>query len=417
MFNIIKTIIKRSTTFVVSKRGLAMGKRILSKEELWQMVFGAAAIATGGGGACPTYEEFSERADTFLEEVHEPTLIEPTDVRDEDEILCNTGVGGGIRREYAERYPRRYFPSKGWFKQIDLIHPLNSWSKIPEGPTDDHIKKLLEIVGKKPIASVPDEIGPHLADMLYRDARMGLPTVDADWSGCRAVPELSLSTLNVIDAPIGPYTIGTAWGDVIAGYKILSHQRWEDICRTIAVMSGGGCASAITISGETLRKGTEHKTVSYCIKAGKAILEANERGDDPVEALIKTTKGYKIFEGKVAYYTVEPKNAFVYGYAWIEGMGEYEGKTFKLWYQNENQISWIDEEPYVTCPDPFTVIDRKTGLGLSNFRSEWWTPGREVAVCARKACDFWRTKRGLSIYNPKHFGFDIKYVPIEEKLG
>ncbi len=391
-----------------------MVKKVLKKEDLWQMVFGASALATGGGGACPTYERFSESADSFFEEGYKPTLVSPTDLKDDDVVLCNTGVGGGIRREHAERYARNYFPSNGWFKQIDLVYPLNSWSNIPEGPSQKHIKKLFEITGKKPTVSVPDEIGPHLAGMIYRDSKMGLPTVDADWSGCRAVPTLSLSTLNVIDAPIAPYTIGTAWGDLIVGYEILSYQRWEDVVRTMAVMSGGGCASAMMISGETLKKGSEHKSVSFCIKTGKAMLEAKKKGDDPIEALIKATDGYKIFEGKVAYFTTEAKNAFVYGHVWIEGTDEYEGKTLKIWYQNENQISWVNEEPYVTCPDPFTVIDKKTGLGLSNFRREWWIPGREVAVCARKSSDFWRTERGLSIYNPKHFGFYIKYRPIEE---
>lgn len=397
--------------------GSDMGKRVLSKEELWQTAFGGAALATGGGGACPTYEQFSAKADMFFDSGYKPILIDPGDLNDKDLVLCNTGVGGGIGREFEERYARNYSPPKGWLKQIDLIYPLNGWSEIPEGPVDAHIKKLFEIMGKEPVASIPDEIGPHLADMLYRDARMGIPTVDADWSGCRAVPTLSLSTLNVIDAPIDLYSIGTAWGDVIVGYKILSHQRWEDICRTIAVMSGGGCGSAISLTGDIIKKGTEHGTPSFCMKVGKAVLEAVKKGDDPIEALVKTSKGYKIFEGKLAYFTNEGKNAFVYGNAWIEGTGEYGGKTLRIWYQNENQISWIDEQPYVTCPDPFTVIDKKTGLGLSNFRSDWWTPGREVAVCARKACKFWRTERGLRIYNPKHFGFDIKYVPIEEKLG
>jgi len=70
----------------------------------------------------------------------------------------------------------------------------------------------------------------------------------------------------------------------------------------------------------------------------------------------------------------------------------------------------------VTCPDPFTVLEADTGLGLSNFRQEWWTSGKKVAVTAMKACDFWRTERGLKIYNPKHFGFDIEYVPIEKRL-
>jgi len=391
-------------------------KRVLSKDELWQMVYGGAALATGGGGACPTYEEFSLKVDPFFGSGGKPTLIDAKDLHDDDLVVCNTGVGGGINREFAERYARSYSPPKNWFKQIDLVYPLNSWSKIPEGPSDAHIKKLFEIIGRQPVASIPDEIGPHLVNMLIRDARMGVPTVDADWSGCRAVPTLSLSTLNVEDVPIDLYSIGTAWGDVIIGYKILSHQRWEDICRTIAVMSGGGCGSAIALNGKTIKQATELRTPSFCLKVGKAILEADRRGSDPVEALVKASEGYKIFEGKIAYFTNEDKNAFVWGHAWIEGTDEYKGKTFKLWYQNENQISWIDEEPYVTCPDPFTVIDKKTGLGLSNFRPEWWAPDREVAVCAMKASKFWRTERGLKIYNPKHFGYDIKYVPIEKRL-
>ena len=62
------------------------------------------------------------------------------------------------------------------------------------------------------------------------------------------------------------------------------------------------------------------------------------------------------------------------------------------------------------------MLDAKTGLGMSNFRTEWWAPGKEVAVTAMKACEHWRTERGLKIYNPGHFGFDIEYVPIEKKL-
>jgi len=34
-----------------------------------------------------------------------------------------------------------------------------------------------------------------------------------------------------------------------------------------------------------------------------------------------------------------------------------------------------------------------------------------------KAAKPWRTKRGLRIFSPKHFGFDIKYRPIEDIVG
>jgi hypothetical protein len=394
-----------------------MGKRTLNKEEIWQLVWGASALATGGGGSCPTYEQFSAQADTFLKEGREPILIDPTDIKDDDIVFCNIGCGGGIRFEESALYPR-YTPRTGLLKQIDLTRGINSWSKLPEfGRGETHLEKLAELIGKKPVAYTPFECGPLDSGQLYACARRGLPLVDEDLAGYRAVPELSLTKLNVFDAPVAPYTIATSWGDLIVGHTIFSHQRFEDIGRYIAVISGGSSSPAYAMTGKYLKMGKTHNTMSLAIKVGKAMLEAKDKGDDPVDVLVEVTNGFKIFEGKVAGYMTEAKMGFNWGNAWIEGTGDYEGKTFKLWFKNENQISWIDEEPYVTCPDPFTVIDKKTGLGLSNFRSDWWTPGREVAVCALKAADHWRTKRGLNIYRPKHFGFDIKYVPVEKKLG
>jgi len=41
---------------------------------------------------------------------------------------------------------------------------------------------------------------------------------------------------------------------------------------------------------------------------------------------------------------------------------------------------------------------------------------REVTLWGMKCADLWRTERGLRIYNPKHFGFDIPYTPIEQKV-
>jgi DUF917 family protein len=391
--------------------------RKLNKDDVWALVLGAGALATGGGASVPSYEQFSANTDPVLDAGHEAKLMDPGDLKDDDLVFMDVGCGGGIRREYQEVY-MRYHPRDAWYKQYDLIYPLNSWSQ-PENmrETEGHLKKLEELTGGKPVAYLGFEVGPLDAGQLLNAAKRGLPLVDADCCGYRAVPELSLTGLNIIDAPIAPYTIGTSWGDLIIGTKVLSHQRWEDICRAIATRSGGGCSPAMAMTGKTVKEGTAAKTFSLAIDVGKAILEARESGGDPVAGVVESSGGYKIFEGEVGGYTNERKGAFVYGNVWIEGTGDYAGKTFRLWYKNENQISWIDEKPFVTCPDPFTVLDKNTGLGLSNFRSEWWTPGREVAVTAMKAYPFWRTEKGLRIYNPKHFGFDIPYVPIEEKLG
>jgi hypothetical protein len=95
-----------------------------------------------------------------------------------------------------------------------------------------------------------------------------------------------------------------------------------------------------------------------------------------------------------------------------DGAGNFSGKKFRIWYKNENQISWLDEKPYATSPDLLCVVDAKTGKGLSNWGDDF-AKNREVAVIGFRADDIWRSPEGLKIFNPGHFGFDIPYKPIE----
>ncbi|RLI33837.1 DUF917 domain-containing protein, partial [Candidatus Bathyarchaeota archaeon] len=97
----------------------------------------------------------------------------------------------------------------------------------------------------------------------------------------------------------------------------------------------------------------------------------------------------------------------------IRGSGDYSGHVMEVWFKNENLVSWLDGEPYVTCPDLITLLDPATADALSNW-GEDLRKGREVAVIGIKAPDLWRTPRGLEILTPRYFGFDIEYRPIEE---
>lgn len=131
----------------------------MTKEDVWHLVFGAAALATGGGGSCPTYEQFSAQADAFFQEGYKPTLMDPMDLMDDDLVFCNIGVGGGIIFKYATLYGR-YQPREGWLKQLESTTTLNSWSKLPEDRRgEEHIKRLTELVGRKPVAYISFECG------------------------------------------------------------------------------------------------------------------------------------------------------------------------------------------------------------------------------------------------------------------
>ena len=310
---------------------------------------------------------------------------------------------------------RRFTSVPDWIKEMERIYPLPSWAEIPDDVwlMMPH-KRMVELKGKEPFAYMPFEIGPNNYREFVRATTLGIPVVDADNAGYRAVPEVSLATLNVANAPIALAITCTSWGDMALFEKFLSWQRAEDLIRHLAITSGGGCAGMLCFSGQWIKRGVVEGTLSLSMKVGKAIIDAREEKRDPVEAIIKTAKGYNLFEGNIAAYTNEGKGAFTWSNAWIKGTGDYEGKTYQLWYKNENQISWINDKPYVTCPDPFTVVDSETGEGLSNFTPESWIQGRKVTVWGMKSASLWRTARGLKIFNPQHFGYDIKYRPIEK---
>ena len=97
----------------------------------------------------------------------------------------------------------------------------------------------------------------------------------------------------------------------------------------------------------------------------------------------------------------------------IEGMGECKGQNLSVWFKNENLVSWMDDEPFVTSPDLLVITDRKTGEGILNALVE---VGQQVAVIGLKGLDAFRSQKGLASAGPRYFGFDIDYVPIEEAI-
>jgi hypothetical protein len=198
---------------------------------------------------------------------------------------------------------------------------------------------------------------------------------------------------------------------------VYDYSRAEDICRAMAVVSGGGCMTmGSPIRGKDLPQSIVKNSVSGSIKLGKSIRESNNKGKDPVEAAVKALKGHLLFKGKVKQFQREERGGFMWGEHNYEGTEDFSNHKFRVVYKNENLLSWLDGSPYVTCPDLLCVLDAKDGRGLSNWGNDFFT-GREVAVIGYKIDPLWRTKRGLEIFSPAHFGYDIKYRPIENVVN
>jgi hypothetical protein len=110
----------------------------------------------------------------------------------------------------------------------------------------------------------------------------------------------------------------------------------------------------------------------------------------------------------------EDRGGYMYGTTHIKGTGKWAGHAFRYWFKNENHIGWLDDEPIITTPDMPIVVDIETGEGKINT---YIHAGERVAVIGMKGPEIFRSERGLSGAGPRYFGFDIDYVPIEERMA
>ncbi len=407
-----------------------MAGTILTKEDLWDMVVGGSAISTGGGGIGPTRAQFDAVVDPALASGVQPTLLDPTELSDDATVYMGVGAGGGVRREDRERYLQ---PSveQAWtipvnriewtsaeLRHKDYLYPLGDWASLPDQSWEQVVDdRMRELCGKSPDAYVSFEIGPNNFRQVLNAASKGLPLVDADTAGYRAVPEVSMCSLNVYGVPAQPVLFSSSWGDLMVLERVVSWQRMEDVGRHLAIVSGGSVRGLMSFDGATIREKTFRNTVSKARKIGKAIRTARETGKDVADAAAEASGGQVLFRGIVQARINEDHTAFIWGTERIIGTGDYVGKTFKIWYKNENHMSWVNDQPYVMSPDLVTVLDAGTGYGLSNFDAPAWDYGREVAVLGVPCDPLWRTERGARIFHPWRWGFACDYTPMEEVVA
>jgi len=347
-------------------------------------------MGTGGGGeeawARPLIDRVYESKKTFK-------LIDLSELNPEDKVVIVSRIGGGVSKEQAA-------------KVANLV-------KTEERPELLAFRLFSEYMGEEPSAVVPTELGAgNTLAAMCTAAMLGKPTLDADCAG-RAKPEVSISTTCVAGIPITPACLVTEYSEVVFLEKTVNDVRGEDILRAVAAASGGMaglCRSPM--KGSQVGGAVVHNSVSKCIDLGRAIRESKQNGTNPIEPILKTVDGVKLFEGSVSTFKREESGAFMRGEFTIEGSGTHLGHTLKVWFKNENLVSWLDGKRYVTCPDSICVVDTKTGLGLSNWGNDF-AGGRRVTVFGIKAHELFRTAKGLERFGPMAFGYDNEYTPVE----
>ena len=261
-------------------------------------------------------------------------------------------------------------------------------------------------------ALIPVEIGGNnTGQCLATAAALGKLVPDADLAG-RAIPEATCTTAHIAGMSMSPFVCATYYGDRVFVDGCANNLMAERMGKHIAMASFGsaGCA-AFVMSGADAKQIAIPSTLTRSLSIGRTIREAREQGKDPVRALVTQLDDmWSLFRGRIARRQWENKDGYMWGEHELEGQGSFVGHRMCLWFKNENHVTWLDGEPFVTGPDIVEIIDPKTGEPLVNsFLAE----NQEVAVIGIKRCRQFDTPAGIDALGPKHWGFDMPYRPIE----
>jgi len=279
------------------------------------------------------------------------------------------------------------------------------------------VRALEESERVKVEAIVPGETGGSAVPAALASAlEFGVPVVDGDYAGGRAIPEVPQALPELKGVPVCPMSFVTRWGDVVILKETVSSAMADRIGRMVTVASYAGVGfSWYLMQARQVKDVVAKDTLSAALHVGRAIREAREKGTDPVAAATEAVAGWLLFEGEITAMEVADEESVAFGMCThrLKGLGDYEGHTFSVWYKNEYHVSWLDDQPFVTSPDSMIIVQRDTGEPAISYD---FSVGDHVAVIGRRGHEAHRTKKGIEALGPTHFGFDLDYVPIEKRV-
>ena len=149
--------------------------------------------------------------------------------------------------------------------------------------------------------------------------------------------------------------------------KVVDDYRVEDLARAVAVASGGGASMAYNpMPGRQLKKVVIPGDVSTSILYGKTLRDARQRGEDPVAALVRASRGFKLFQGVVTKAVMKGDGGFTWWDVEIDGRGPYSGHGYKVFVKNENLVGWLDGKPDALAPDLIVNLNPRPATPLSD---------------------------------------------------
>lgn len=342
-------------------------KRTINQQLANYMILGSSFYATGGGYEYEFQKKLFQRL--FKQKVS-LTIVSMDELRNED-YLCTTYCVGSAANTH-----------------IDLSSAL----KIGIATLEKH-------TGKEFKAIFPGETNVDIV-AFQAASQIGLPVLDADSTGGRAVPEIKHDNFIIKRKETTPVVAVTPQKEVIILTKAPNADSVEKIVRTIS-------QKGLTVILDHVIKVKEAKNIltsgilTRSITLGAFIEKANDR-KRLIDRVIEQIEGRELIRGIITNIEFKENNGFLEGFYTVK---DTHHNSLKIYIKNENLICWLNEQLIVTPPDLLITIDTQILRGIHNSKLY---VGQKVSVVGKAATRLWRSSRGQKLFHPRQFGFDIE---------
>ncbi len=366
--------------------------RPIDKQAISEITLGASILATGGGGDPEIGLLWTYKV---LDEGKEILMVDPMDVPDEIQTASTACLGAAL--VLTEK------PPSGEVLNLAL-------------------GRLERYLGRPIQATIPIECGGVNSPVAYAAAgERGIPVIDVDGMN-RAFPELQMTSWVTHGVHASPTVsvdnrqnvtvIDTGEDDVLA----------ETLARRAAMAYGGiSWIATYPLTGKQMKRTSILNSQSIAWAVGRAVMRARTQHLDPIAELLKSLRkereveGFRVFSGKIIDihrdFGSETNKGFTLGTVSLEGIDKDKGKTASLDFQNEWLSLRVDGEILCLPPDLIAILDTETGEPIRTDIMKYGYRGTIVLIPAHERM---RTPKGIALFGPRHFGYDLDYVPVEE---
>jgi DUF917 family protein len=162
-------------------------------------------------------------------------------------------------------------------------------------------------------------------------------------------------------------------------------------------------------TGAEVKKWGIPRTTTKAINLGHAVTGARRRHADPIDAILQSESGVRLFSGKVVEVERKTTEGFLRGRTVIDGLGGDRGARIEIDFQNEWVVVWRDGRPVVSTPDLICVLDTESGEAIGTETIRY---GQRTTLIALPASEVFLSPRGLEHVGPRAFGYDIDFKSV-----